>query len=273
MVGVRDHRDRPDRRPGRPPARSATCSRETLNLTGCGGESAPSTFGSAVFWYVFATGLLMAQYTITGFDASAHMAEETRAASRSAAVGMYMSVVASVIFGFILLVAVTFALPTPGSGRRRRLHRSRRSGWRRWARAGRTFLLFICCRRAALLPDASVTSASRMMFAFSRDGAVPGHRLWRRISSNRVPHMAVDRDRASLAAILMLPTLWNSFIGYSSGRAIAVIGLYIAFILPVILRYRMKRRVRARRLDARQALQVDRPDRDRLGRLHLRSSS
>ncbi len=54
----------------------------------------------------------MAQYTITGFDASAHMAEETHQASRSAAVGMYMSVVASVVFGFILLVAVTFALPS-----------------------------------------------------------------------------------------------------------------------------------------------------------------
>ncbi len=84
---------------------------ETLNLTGWGGDAAPDTFGSIVFWYVFLTGLLMAQYTITGFDASAHMAEETRQASRGAAVGMYMSVVASVFFGFILLVAVTRALP------------------------------------------------------------------------------------------------------------------------------------------------------------------
>ena len=57
-----------------------------------------------MFWYVFATGLLMSQYTITGFDASAHMAEETRQASRDAPpIGMYMSVVVSVIFGFILL--------------------------------------------------------------------------------------------------------------------------------------------------------------------------
>ena len=38
---------------------------------------------------------------------------------------------------------------------------------------------------------ASVTSASRMIFAFSRDRAVPGHQLWRRVASNRVPHMSV----------------------------------------------------------------------------------
>ncbi len=76
---------------------------ETVNATGWGGD----TTSGIVFFYVFLTGLLMAQYTITGFDASAHVAEETRDASRAAAVGMYMSVVASVIFGFILLVAVT----------------------------------------------------------------------------------------------------------------------------------------------------------------------
>ena len=53
----------------------------------------------------------MAQYTITGYDASAHMSEETHKASLGAAWGMVMSVVVSVIFGFILLVAVTFVVP------------------------------------------------------------------------------------------------------------------------------------------------------------------
>ena len=65
----------------------------------------------AMFWYVFAIGLAMAQYTITGYDASAHMAEETHEASRMAAVGMVSAVIVSVIAGFILLVAITFAIP------------------------------------------------------------------------------------------------------------------------------------------------------------------
>src|SRR6188768_4215386 len=47
---------------------------DTLNLTGWGGDPAPTSFSSPVFWYVFLTGFLMAQYTITGFDASAHVA-------------------------------------------------------------------------------------------------------------------------------------------------------------------------------------------------------
>lgn len=46
-------------------------------------------------------------YTITGYDASAHMSEETRQTSRTAALGM----IRSVVFGLILLTVITFALP------------------------------------------------------------------------------------------------------------------------------------------------------------------
>ena len=60
---------------------------QTLNNSG---------FGDHSYWLVFGLGLLMAQYTITGYDASAHMSEETQAASRAAAWGTVMSVVLSV---------------------------------------------------------------------------------------------------------------------------------------------------------------------------------
>jgi amino acid transporter len=85
---------------------------------------------------------------------------------------------------------------------------------------------------------ASTTSASRMMFAFSRDGAVPGHTLWRRVSRHRVPVYAVFAIGV-LSALLMVPAIWNYLVGYAAGTAIAVIGLYIAFVLPVFLRLRL----------------------------------
>ena len=73
-------RRRADRRgAGRGPGRHQSAAfvfGETLNNSG---------FCDGAFWFVFGIGLLMAQYTITGFDASAHMSEETRGASRAAA--------------------------------------------------------------------------------------------------------------------------------------------------------------------------------------------
>ena len=207
---------------------------ETVNATGFGGDK---TTGF-IFIYVFLTGLLMAQYTITGFDASAHMAEETQQASRSAAVGMYMSVVVSVVFGFILLVAVTFAVPST-DGAIDNLGFLVPWIWseslgQNWAEA----LLFICVVAQFFCVTASITSASRMLFAFSRDGAVPGHRLWRQVGRNRVPQLSVIAIVVASAAI-MIPAYWNYLVGYLVGTGIAVIGLYIAFILPVILRFRL----------------------------------
>ena len=115
----------------------------------------------------------MAQYTITGYDASAHMSEETRTASRAAAIGMVMSVVVSVVFGFVLLVAVTFAVPdvqgTLDAAANAVVYIWTTSLGNAWAE----FLLLIAVVAQFFCGTASVTSASRMMFAFSRDRAVP----------------------------------------------------------------------------------------------------
>lgn len=207
---------------------------KTLNASGFSGHN----FTSPVFWFVFGIGLLMAQYTYTGYDASAHMSEETRKASRAAAWGVVMSVVMSVIFGFILLVAVTFAVPdvagTIGAGGFAVTYIWQTALGNKWAE----FLLVIACVAQFFCGAASVTAASRMMFAFSRDGAVPGGPLWRRVSHrNRVPVYAVSAI-AVLSWALMLPTLWNGAIGYLVGTSIAVIGLYIAYGIPIYLRWR-----------------------------------
>jgi amino acid transporter len=208
---------------------------QTLNNTGFSGGS----WMHGAFIYVFLTGLLMAQYTITGYDASAHMSEETRQASLGAAWGLVMSVVVSVIFGFAILVAVTFAIPgsdaqAAGAGANIVTYIWETAMSRRWAE----FLLFIAVIAQTFCTIASVTSASRMMFAFSRDRAVPGHQLWRRVSRrDRVPIYTVW-GICVLSFLLMVPTLWNGIVGYAVGTSVAVIGLYIAFVLPIILRLR-----------------------------------
>ena len=209
---------------------------ETVNVSGYG--NATDNFSNPAFWFVFGLGLLLSQYTITGFDASAHMAEETNKASRMAAVGMYMAVVASVVFGWILLLAVTFAIPST-EGALENIGIVVPWIWaesmsQNWAEA----LLFICVVAQFFCLTASVTSASRMMFAFSRDRAVPGHPLWSKVAANRVPRNAVWAI-VVLAGVLMVPAIWNYLVGYGVGTAIAVIGLYIAFVIPVYLRFRM----------------------------------
>ena len=188
---------------------------------------------------VFAIGSIgMAQYTLTGYDASAHMSEETHAASRSAATGILWSVVVSVIAGFILLVAITFAIPNKTEVQTQFTYITtyiwETSMSRHWAET----LLFIVVAAQFYCLTACVTSGSRMLFAFSRDRAVPGHQAWRKVSRHRVP-VLLGRGRGGRSRfLLMLPTWWNNLAGYYVGTSVGTTGLYIAFILPVILRYR-----------------------------------
>jgi amino acid transporter len=84
---------------------------------------------------------------------------------------------------------------------------------------------------------ASVTANSRMAYAFARDGALPGSRWWRRVN----PRTGTPTDSVWLcvacSTVLVLPALWN-ITAYAAATAIAVIGLYVAYVAPVYLRLR-----------------------------------
>jgi amino acid transporter len=207
---------------------------QTINNSGFSGHG----WGSGIFWMVFAIGSIgMAQYTLTGYDASAHMAEETHKASRAAATGMLWAVVVSVIAGFILITAITFAIPDQTAVQQQFTYITtyiwQTSMSTHWAEV----LLFIVVMAQFYCLTACLTSGSRMLFAFSRDRAVPGHQMWRSVSRHRVPVwscMAVG----ALGFLLLIPTWWNNLAGYYVGTSVGTTGLYIAFILPVVLRFR-----------------------------------
>ena len=61
--------------------------------------------------YVFLVGLLLAQYTITGFDASAHVSEETVGAATSAPKAIVRAIYVSAIAALLLNVAMVQAIP------------------------------------------------------------------------------------------------------------------------------------------------------------------
>ncbi len=104
------HRARADHRPGPATRAFGYVFGETVNAPGYG--NAADNFSNPAFWFVFGLGLLLSQYTITGLRRLGAHGRGDAQASRMAAVGMYMSVVVSVIFGWILLLAVTFAIPS-----------------------------------------------------------------------------------------------------------------------------------------------------------------
>ena len=73
---------------------------------------ADGSTSAVAFWFAIVPfGFLLTQYTITGFDACAHLSEETSSASTAAAKGIWRSIFYSAIGGYVLLLCVVFAIP------------------------------------------------------------------------------------------------------------------------------------------------------------------
>ena len=210
----------------------------------------PGPVFGGIALYVILIGLLNAQYTLTGYDASAHMSEETHDATTSAPRGIVFSVVVSVIFGFILLVAMNIGITpdkafTAADGTAVNGYDHAFSALvppaQIWIDAvGQSLglvILFLVIGAQFFCGMSSVTANSRMIYAFSRDGAIPGSSFWHRIN----PRTRTPTNSIWLAAvgafILGLPYLWSP-VAYFAITSIAVIGLYVAYIAPVYLRLR-----------------------------------
>jgi amino acid transporter len=178
----------------------------------------------------------MAQYTYTGYDASAHVAEETKQASTEAPKGLVRSVWVSIIAGWVLLIAVTAAIQSYEGARTSATGLPPAQIF--IDAAGRhtgEFLLFICAVAQFFCGMASVTANSRMSFAFSRDNALPGSRLWSKVN----PRTGTPTNSIWLCvvcSIVLASPAIKSIVAYLAVTSIAVIGLYIAYVVPVLLR-------------------------------------
>jgi amino acid permease (GABA permease) len=190
-------------------------------------------------FYVLLLGLLLAQYTFTGYDASAHMTEETRSAARSGPRGIVTSILVSLFAGWLLLIGITFAIQSY-SGEAGSAVPAAQVFIDALGATGGKLLLLVAIGAQLFCGMSSVTANSRMIYAFSRDGALPGSKIWHRVNpKTRTPTNAIWLA-AGGALILGLPYLWNNT-AYVAVTSIAVIGLYVAYVLPTFLRLRLGR--------------------------------
>jgi amino acid permease (GABA permease) len=195
-----------------------------------------SNYGWHSTIYVAALGLLLAQYTFTGYDASAHMTEETHSAARSGPRGVVMSIVVSLFAGWVLLIGLTFAIQNYSTEAAAAVPPAQ-IFIDAIGSTGAKLLLLIVVFAQLFCGMSSVTANSRMIYAFSRDGALPGSAFWHRVNhKTRTPTNAIWLA-AGGALVLGLPYLINTT-AYAAVTSIAVIGLYIAYVMPTFLRLR-----------------------------------
>jgi amino acid transporter len=198
------------------------------NFSGtAGGNVWPATSGLAL---LFALGALLPAYTITGFDASAHVAEETKSAAHSVPRGIVRSVLVSTLAGWIMLAVVVVTAPS--------LPAAAAQGEGAFLSIIRGVLprsLAIALVVAIVLAQylcglATVTSASRMAFAFARDGGLP--------FANAICWVCPRRQSPAVAIwlVAVLSILFTIHTPvYATITAVCTIFLYISYVLPTAL--------------------------------------
>jgi amino acid transporter len=209
---------------------------ERINNNGAFGGS---TSGLGFWFLVLPVGFLLAMYTQTGYDASAHTAEETRGAATAAAQGVWRSVALSAIIGWFVILAFLFAATdvkavNDGAGFVGAIFTSALDPW------AAKLVILIATIGQIFCVAAGLTSASRTWYAFSRDRAIPGWALFRRVNRDRVPTYAVIAVSV-FSLIITIPALWGSKdipFAFFAITGICTVGLYLAYILPVYLRLR-----------------------------------
>ena len=237
------------------------------------GFDAGSITGGLYWFLVLPVGFLLTMYTITGYDASAHVAEETVGAEQAAAKGIWQSVASSALIGWFVLLAILFAATdvkavNEGFGSSLAVFTSADMN-QNWAEA----IILIAVIGQFFCGLACVTSMSRTFFAFSRDRAMPGWKLWSRVSGKRGVPLAAVACSCCLVFLLMVPALpgkgtYIPPVAFFAATAIGTVGLYIAYVAPVYLRWRQGDSFQARSWTIGQQLQVDQPDRRALRHLH-----
>lgn len=173
-------------------------------------------------------GLLLPVYTLTGYDASAHTAEETVDASRNVPRGIIHAVIWASVFAWILSCAFVIAIPD--------MKEAAHQGWNVffWVmdsvvptplKLALYAVVFVAQLLAGL---ATVTSVSRMIFAFARDDGLPASSLFKKVS---------PRFRTPVAAIWVGVALAVGFTvyadAYSTVVSVTSIVLYLSYAMPI----------------------------------------
>jgi amino acid transporter len=210
------------------------------------------TYGPAISYPVvlaFFFSLLQANWTYTGYDASAHVAEETLGARVASAWGIFLSVAVSAIVGFVFLFALTTHLPSLDKLFPATLDDMGTAS--QYYFGGGVAVIEILRYNLGQLGDvlsagiaiamafcglSSVASAGRMLFAFSRDDGLPGAGWLKKVSHRyRTPANSL----IAIVAISWLFSVAAFIVGTGTAiviiTAISTIFLYAAYGVVIYL--------------------------------------
>jgi len=195
-------------------------------------------YATAPLALVLVLALLQAQWTYTGYDASAHVAEETVMARLNSAWGVFLSVAVSAVVGYVLLMVLTWSIPGGDVATTAKdAYPALQIAYGNLSPALGHLVAIVIGGAMWLCGLASITSMARMWYAFARDDGMPGARFLKRVHPGlRTPVWSI----VATSALAVLITLYAA--AFTVVTSISTIALYLAYAIPIYLNWRNRRR-------------------------------
>jgi amino acid transporter len=186
----------------------------------------------------FVLALLQAQWTYTGYDASAHVAEETVMARKNSAWGVFLSVAVSALVGYVMLLILTWCIPNGDvAATANDAYPVLQIVYGNLGTFFANLIAVIIGGAMWLCGLASITSMARMWYAFARDDGMPGASLIKQVSPTyRTPVWSILITSALAVALCLYAA------AYYVVTSISTITLYLAYMFPIYLNWRNRRR-------------------------------
>jgi amino acid transporter len=186
--------------------------------------------------WAFFVGLLQPAYTLTGYGMVAAMCEETQNPHLEVPRAIVLSVVAAGVTGFVYILSILFVLPpvelllSVANGQPIGLLFKTVTG----SASGGFGLLFLILGIQIFAGVGALTASSRCTYAFARDGAIPGSRLWRRVSKSLdVPLWGIILS--TVVDCLLGLIFFGSTAAFNSFTGVATICLSTSYGLPILI--------------------------------------
>ncbi|KAJ3282533.1 hypothetical protein HK104_010841 [Borealophlyctis nickersoniae] len=181
---------------------------------------------------VFLLGLLPSQWSMLGYDSSAHMSEETQQSYINGPRGIILSVIASIVMGWALILGLLFSIQdydgTVAGGAQQLFVDCA-------GNAGGSFLIMIIVAAGWCCGIATIAANSRMFYAFARDGGLPYSAFWSKVDSRTGMPIRLVWLSALLVIILAIPSMF-SLAALSAVSGISIIGFLVSYAIPIFLR-------------------------------------
>jgi amino acid transporter len=192
--------------------------------------------------YVVLIGTLFAASTFTGYDTAAHVAEETTNSHYSTPFGMILSVANCYILGIILILGLNYSIQDFDTLiNANEDQQAYTLLWQELVGNNATqFFLFIVFVAIECSNCANLTSASRMVYAFARDDAIPFSSFLYKMDPEFGCPLRAIWFCTVVSFILALPSLVNNSV-LSALFSLTATGLYASYMIPILLRVTVAR--------------------------------